>query len=111
MGRAHRAQSATTSNLENQFMNTNGRRSDVISWLNDAYAMVRSLEVMLRKQAENTDSHHAIHDRARIHLDETETHAERVGHCLEMLGETPSTIKSVAGHYLLPCATPAASAA
>jgi ferritin-like metal-binding protein YciE len=81
-------------------MNTNGRRSDVISWLNDAYAMERSLEVMLRKQAENTDSHHAIRERARIHLDETETHAERVGQCLEMLGETPSTIKSVAGQVM-----------
>src|SRR3954452_13289330 len=75
-------------------MNTNGRRSDVISWLNDAYAMERSLEVMLRKQAENKDSHHAIQERARIHLDETEAHAERVAQCLEMLGETPSTIKS-----------------
>jgi ferritin-like metal-binding protein YciE len=81
-------------------MNTNGRRSDVISWLNDAYAMERSLEVMLRKQAENGDAHHAIRERARIHLDETEAHAERVGQCLEMLGETPSTIKSVAGQVM-----------
>jgi ferritin-like metal-binding protein YciE len=81
-------------------MNTNGRRSDVISWLNDAYAMERSLEVMLRKQAENHESHHAVRERARIHLDETEGHAERVGQCLEMLGETPSTIKSVAGQVM-----------
>src|SRR5436190_23347499 len=74
-------------------MNTNGRRSDLISWLNDAYAMERSLEVMLRKQAANEDAHHAIRERARIHLDETDMHAERVGQCLEMLGETPSTMK------------------
>lgn len=81
-------------------MNTNGRRSDLISWLNDACAMERSLEVMLRKQAENNESHRAIRERARIHLDETEVHAERVGQCLEMLGETPSTIKSVAGQVM-----------
>src|SRR3954465_5751353 len=81
-------------------MNMNGRRSDVVSWLNDAYAMERSLEVMLRKQAENADAHHAIRERARIHLDETEAHAERVGQCLEMLGETPSTIKRVAGQVM-----------
>src|SRR5436190_14318531 len=83
-----------------KIMNTNGRRSDLISWLNDAYAMERSLEVMLRKQAANEDAHHAIRERARIHLDETEIHVERVGQCLEMLGETPSTIKSVAGQVL-----------
>ena len=80
--------------------NTNGRRSEVISWLNDAYAMERSLEVMLRKQAANEDAHHAIRERARIHLDETEVHAERVAECLEMLGETPSTIKSMAGQVM-----------
>jgi ferritin-like metal-binding protein YciE len=80
--------------------NTNGRRSEVIGWLNDAYAMERSLEVMLRKQAANDDAHHAIRERARIHLDETEAHAERVAQCLEMLGETPSTIKSVASQVM-----------
>jgi ferritin-like metal-binding protein YciE len=80
--------------------NTNGRRSEVIGWLNDAYAMERSLEVMLRKQAANEDAHHAIRERARIHLDETEAHAERVAQCLEMLGETPSTIKSVASQVM-----------
>ena len=72
----------------------------MIDWLNDAYAMERSLEVMLRKQAANEDVHHAIRERARIHLDETEVHAERVAECLEMLGSTPSTIKSAAGQAM-----------
>jgi ferritin-like metal-binding protein YciE len=79
---------------------TNTRRSDVIDWLNDAYAMERSLEVMLRKQAENEGAHHAVRERARIHLDETEVHAERVAQCLEMLEATPSTIKSVTGQAM-----------
>src|SRR3954468_24689021 len=80
--------------------NTNTRTSDLIDWLNDAYAMERSLEVMLRKQVENEDAHRAIRERARIHLDETELHADRVGQCLEMLGETASTIKSMAGQVM-----------
>lgn len=29
------------------------------------------VEVMLRKQAENEEAHHAIRERARIHLGET----------------------------------------
>jgi ferritin-like metal-binding protein YciE len=75
--------------------NITKRQNDLVHWLNDAYAMERSLEVMLRKQAENEDVHHAIRERARIHLDETEAHAERVAECLDMLGETPSTLKTV----------------
>ena len=62
--------------------------------------MERSLEVMLRKQAENESAHHAIRERARIHLDETEVHAERVAQCLEMLEATPSTLKSVTGQAM-----------
>jgi ferritin-like metal-binding protein YciE len=79
---------------------TKTRQSDVIDWLNDAYAMERSLEVMLRKQAENENAHHAIRERARIHLDETEVHAERVAECLQMLGTSPSTIKTVTGQAM-----------
>ena len=79
---------------------TKTRRSDVIDWLNDAYAMERSLEVMLRKQAENESAHRAVRERARIHLDETEVHAERVAECLEMLGATPSTFKTVTGQAM-----------
>jgi ferritin-like metal-binding protein YciE len=73
------------------------RRDEVIDWLNDAYAMERSLEVMLRKQADNEDVHRAVRERARIHLDETVEHAERVSRCLEMLGSTASAPKTVVG--------------
>jgi len=79
---------------------TTTRRSDLIDWLNDAYAMERSLEVMLRKQAENSDAHRAIRERARIHLDETEAHAERVAECLSMLDSAPSTFKSATGQVM-----------
>lgn len=76
------------------------RRDEVIDWLNDAYAMERSLEVTLRKQADNEDAHRALRDRARIHLDETAEHANRLTRCLEMLGSSPSTLKSAAGQLM-----------
>ncbi len=76
------------------------RRDEVIDWLNDAYAMERGLEVTLRKQSENNDVHRAVRDRARIHLDETIEHAERLTRCLEMLGSSPSTVKTMTGQMM-----------
>ena len=72
----------------------------MIDWLNDAYSMERGLEVTLRKQSENEAVHRAIRERTRIHLGETKTHAERVGQCLEMLGSSPSTLKSAGGQMM-----------
>jgi ferritin-like metal-binding protein YciE len=76
------------------------RRDEVIDWLNDAYAMERSLEVTLRKQADNDDAHRALRERARIHLDETTEHATRVTRCLELLGSSPSALKTAAGQVM-----------
>ena len=76
------------------------RRDELIDWLNDAHAMERGLEITLRKQAENKDAHRAVRDRARIHLDETTEHAERLVRCLEMLGSSPSTLKTVTGQMM-----------
>ena len=79
---------------------TTTRRDEVIDWLNDAYAMERSIEITLRKQADNEDAHRALRDRARIHLDETAEHANRVSQCLQMLGSSPSALKTVAGQVM-----------
>lgn len=80
---------------------TTTKRDEVIDWLNDAYAMERSIEIMLRKQADNEDAHRAVRDRARIHLDETAEHADRLTRCLEMLGSSsPSALKTVAGQVM-----------
>ncbi|MFN2508872.1 MAG: DUF892 family protein [Chthoniobacterales bacterium] len=73
------------------------RRDALIAWLNDAYAMERGLQVTLRKQAENEDVHRAVRERARIHRDETEEHANRIARCLEILGSAPSALKSATG--------------
>lgn len=76
------------------------RRDEVIDWLHDAYAMERALEVTLRKQSENDEAHPAVRERARIHLDETTAHAERLTRCLEMLDSSPSSVKSAAGQVM-----------
>lgn len=81
-------------------MSTKTRRDEVIDWLNDAYAMERGIEITLRKQADNEDAHRALRERARIHLDETTEHADRVSRCLDMLGSSPSTLKTVTGQVL-----------
>ncbi len=78
----------------------NNRREEVIDWLNDAYAMERGLEITLKKQAENTDAHRAVRERANIHLDETKAHAERIEECLKMLGSSPSSLKTATGQML-----------
>ena len=81
-------------------MSTTTRRDEVIDWLKDAYAMERGIEITLRKQADNEDVHRALRERARIHLDETAEHAERVSRCLEMLGSSPSALKAVTGQVM-----------
>ena len=81
-------------------MSTTTRRDEVIDWLKDAYAMERGIEITLRKQADNEDVHRALRERARIHLDETAEHAERVTRCLDMLGSGPSALKAVTGQVM-----------
>ena len=72
------------------------KREQIITWLNDAYAMERALEMMLEKQTVNTAVHRAIRDRAGIHLDETRAHAEHLERCLQMLGGERSVLKTTA---------------
>jgi len=76
------------------------KRDAVIDWLQDAYAMESALEVMLRKQSENDQVLHAVRERARIHLDETRQHSERLSRCLEILNSSPSTLKSATGQII-----------
>jgi ferritin-like metal-binding protein YciE len=76
------------------------KRDELVSWLNDAYAMERALQITLEKQVNSSEVHRAVRERAGIHLDETRAHAERVQQCLEMLGHTPSPIKTTAAQVM-----------
>ena len=69
-------------------------RDELIDWLRDAYAMERGLEITLQKQAESEELSATLRQQARIHLQETRSHAEAVQGCLQQLGADTSTIKT-----------------
>ena len=70
----------------------------LISWLNDAYAMERTLIPILQNHAKDAETGMPeATARIRQHIDETQTHAQRLEQCLRILGTTPSTVKSAMG--------------
>ena len=72
-------------------------KSTLVSWLNDAYAMEKSLIPILKNHAKDVEDHPSMHQRILEHAEETRRQAERVEKCLERLGTTPSTTKSLIG--------------
>ena len=65
------------------------------AWLDDAYAMEQGLIPILQNHAADLDA--AIPGaaaRIREHISETQQHADRVKRCLQILNESPSTMKS-----------------
>jgi ferritin-like metal-binding protein YciE len=70
-------------------------KDQLISWLNDAYAMEQGLIPILENHAKDADQEMPeAATRIRQHIDETRRHAERVEQCLRELGTSPSTVKS-----------------
>lgn len=70
-------------------------KEQLISWLNDAYAMEQGLIPVLEnhaKDAEREIPH--VADRLQQHISETRRHAERLEQCLRELGSKPSAMKS-----------------
>lgn len=68
------------------------------TWLNDAYSMEQSLAQALENHAKDAEDFPEIQRHLEQHIDETRRHADRVKYCLSLLGETPSTAKSVIGN-------------
>ncbi len=70
-------------------------KDQLITWLNDAYAMEQALLPILENHAKDAerDMPQAA-ARIRQHIDETRHHAERVEQCLKQLGTSHSTMKS-----------------
>ena len=68
-----------------------------MDWLRDAYAMERSLEASLEKQAKNEDLSSSLRETAATHLDETRRHAEEVRTVLQTLGTDTSSLKTSMG--------------
>lgn len=70
-------------------------RDQLISWLNDAYAMEQGLIPILQNHA--SDARANMPDAAKRieqHITETRNHAGRLEECFRELGTTPSTLKS-----------------
>ena len=66
----------------------------LISWLNDAYAMERALQEVLKRHAEDAAEKPSVQQRIKEHLEETGQHAQTVKGCVEQLGGSTSTVKS-----------------
>jgi ferritin-like metal-binding protein YciE len=78
-------------------MNDSPQRKQFIAWLNDAYAMERSLAKVLENHVNDAKDHEEIRRRDEQHLAETRHHARQVERCLEILGEKPSAVKAAMG--------------
>ena len=68
-----------------------------VTWLNSAHAMEISLAKVLENHAKDASDHPEIQQRILQHVDATKRHARRVEDCLQLLGETPSSTKSIIG--------------
>jgi ferritin-like metal-binding protein YciE len=69
------------------------RTGPVIAWLNDAYAMERSITQVLENHAKDAKDHPPMQARIEQHLEETRRHADLVKGCVERLGGSTSSIK------------------
>ncbi|MEU0492449.1 ferritin-like domain-containing protein [Nocardiopsis sp. NPDC006139] len=70
-------------------------RERLIDWLNDAYAMERSLEETLERHLKDAEGEPEVHARIQRHLEETRRQAETVESCVQSLGGKVSKVKSV----------------
>lgn len=75
-------------------------KETLIAWLNDAYAMEQALIPVLENHAKDAEDFPEVAAADRRHLEETRRHAELVRGCIERLGESPSTAKSLLGQML-----------
>jgi ferritin-like metal-binding protein YciE len=66
----------------------------VVGWLNDAYAMERSITQVLQRHVKDAKDLPEVQTRLQQHLDATERHAELVQGCVERLGGDTSKLKS-----------------
>ena len=66
----------------------------VLGWLNDAYAMERSITQVLQRHVKDAEDQPEIQARLQQHLEATERHAELVKGCVERLGGDTSKLKS-----------------
>lgn len=72
----------------------------LVSWLNSAHSMELSLAKLLENHARDAKDFPDLQARIQEHLEETRRHARTVAECLNLLGEKPSTAKSLLGDVM-----------
>jgi ferritin-like metal-binding protein YciE len=72
---------------------------ELISWLNDAYAMERSIAEVLENHTKDASGHPEMKARLQQHLEETRSQMTMVHNCIERLGGTVSTTKALLGNF------------
>lgn len=76
------------------------QKQQIITWLKDAHAMEQGQENLLQGQIREVRDMPEMEQRLQQHLAETRGHRERVAAALSLLGESPSTVKSIAGGFV-----------
>lgn len=69
-------------------------RDQLITWLNDAYAMEQALEETLKQHAADAKDDVEVHGRIERHIEETRNQAATVKECIQSLGGEVSGAKS-----------------
>lgn len=73
------------------------KKQMLIAWLNDAYAMEKSLVQTLRNHAHSAKDRPSIQSRLERHAEESKEHAHMVRECIERLGGHVSSFKTGIG--------------
>src|SRR5581483_4795504 len=69
-------------------------KAQLITWLRDAHAMEREMEMVLSRHLQDARELPAVREKLQQHLDETREHGRLVDDCLRLRDATPSTAKS-----------------
>jgi len=76
-------------------------KEQLISWLNDAYAMEQGLIPVLENHAKDAERQMPqAAARIRQHITETRQHAERMEQCIRQLGGSTSKLKSTLSYIM-----------
>jgi ferritin-like metal-binding protein YciE len=67
----------------------------LVSWLNDAYGTENALAQILEHQVKDAEKYPQVQARLQQHLDATRRHADMVKSCIERLGGSTSSVKSM----------------
>jgi ferritin-like metal-binding protein YciE len=75
---------------------TDTARKIFLAGLRDAYAMEKQAKDMMANQAKRLEDYPQLQQRARDHELETDEQIKRLERCLERVGDSPSTLKTLA---------------